>query len=107
MHVRNHADLPHFFNEPQDPRFLKPGLKSTQKSHLTLPTNPGLTIYKGSLRVDGSPDVVPFLKDPNSLIAATAAQNPYSMAEKAVRSAHTCQEGIPCASGGVFKRVLC
>jgi ribose transport system substrate-binding protein len=34
--------------------------------------------------VDGAPEVVPFLKDPQSLIAATAAQDPYSMAEKAV-----------------------
>ena len=34
--------------------------------------------------VDGAPEVVPFLKDPKSLIAATAAQDPYSMAEKAV-----------------------
>lgn len=34
--------------------------------------------------VDGSPDVVPFSKDPNSPIVATAAQNPYTMAEKAV-----------------------
>ena len=34
--------------------------------------------------IDGSPDVVPFLKNPNSLIAATAAQDPYTMAEKAV-----------------------
>jgi ribose transport system substrate-binding protein len=34
--------------------------------------------------VDGAPDVVPSLKDPNSLIAASAAQDPYAMAEKAV-----------------------
>src|SRR3984885_13524508 len=34
--------------------------------------------------VDGAPEVVPFLKDPTSLIAATAAQDPYTMAEKAV-----------------------
>jgi ABC-type sugar transport system substrate-binding protein len=34
--------------------------------------------------VDGAPEVVPFLKDPTSLIAATAAQDPCSMAEKAV-----------------------
>jgi ribose transport system substrate-binding protein len=34
--------------------------------------------------VDGAPEVVPFLKDPTSLIVATAAQDPYSMAEKAV-----------------------
>ena len=32
--------------------------------------------------VDGSPDIVPFLKDPVSLIAATAAQDPYLMAEE-------------------------
>jgi ribose transport system substrate-binding protein len=35
--------------------------------------------------VDGSPDIVPFLKDSNSLIAATAAQDPYLMAEEAVK----------------------
>jgi len=35
--------------------------------------------------VDGSPDIVPFLKDPNSLIAATAAQDPYLMAQEAVQ----------------------
>src|ERR1700732_325925 len=34
--------------------------------------------------VDGSPDIVPFLKDPASLIAATAAQDPYLMAQEAV-----------------------
>jgi ribose transport system substrate-binding protein len=34
--------------------------------------------------VDGSPDIVPFLKDPGSLIAATAAQDPYLMAQEAV-----------------------
>jgi ribose transport system substrate-binding protein len=34
--------------------------------------------------VDGAPDIVPSLKDPNSLIAASAAQNPYTMAGKAV-----------------------
>jgi ribose transport system substrate-binding protein len=34
--------------------------------------------------VDGAPEVVPFLKDPTSLIAATAAQDPYTMSEKAV-----------------------
>jgi ribose transport system substrate-binding protein len=34
--------------------------------------------------VDGAPDVVYFLKDPDSLIAATAAQDPYTMAGKAV-----------------------
>jgi ribose transport system substrate-binding protein len=35
--------------------------------------------------VDGSPDIVPFLKDPVSLIAATAAQDPYLMAQEAVK----------------------
>jgi ribose transport system substrate-binding protein len=34
--------------------------------------------------VDGAPDVVPSLKDPDSLIAASAAQDPYTMAGKAV-----------------------
>jgi ribose transport system substrate-binding protein len=34
--------------------------------------------------VDGAPDIVPALKDPGSLIAASAAQDPYSMAQKAV-----------------------
>jgi ribose transport system substrate-binding protein len=35
--------------------------------------------------VDGSPDIVPFLKDPASLVAATAAQDPFLMAEEAVK----------------------
>ncbi len=34
--------------------------------------------------VDGAPDIVPALKDKNSLIAASAAQDPFSMAQKAV-----------------------
>jgi len=34
--------------------------------------------------VDGSPGVVPSLKDKDSLIAASAAQDPYRMAGKAV-----------------------
>jgi ribose transport system substrate-binding protein len=34
--------------------------------------------------VDGAPDVVPSLKDKDSLIVASAAQDPYSMAGKAV-----------------------
>ncbi len=34
--------------------------------------------------VDGAPDVVPSLKDPDSLIQASAAQDPYKMAGKAV-----------------------
>jgi len=33
--------------------------------------------------VDGAPDVVPFLKDKDSLIAASAAQDPFTMAGKA------------------------
>jgi ribose transport system substrate-binding protein len=43
--------------------------------------------------VDGSPDIVPFLKDPNSLIAATAAQDPYLMAEEAVKIGYEIIEG--------------
>ncbi|HEY0793745.1 MAG TPA: ABC transporter substrate-binding protein [Chthoniobacterales bacterium] len=35
--------------------------------------------------VDGSPDIVPSLKDPASLVAATASQDPYSMSQKAVQ----------------------
>src|ERR1700741_2365438 len=34
--------------------------------------------------VDGAPDVVPFLKDKESLIVASAAQDPYAMAQTAV-----------------------
>lgn len=43
--------------------------------------------------VDGSPDIVPFLKDPTSLIAATAAQDPYLMAEEAVKIGHDIMQG--------------
>jgi ribose transport system substrate-binding protein len=43
--------------------------------------------------VDGSPDIVPFLKDPNSLIAATAAQDPYLMAETAVEIGYNLMQG--------------
>jgi ribose transport system substrate-binding protein len=43
--------------------------------------------------IDGSPDVVPFLKDPNSLIVATAAQDPYTMAEKAVEIGYNIMNG--------------
>jgi ribose transport system substrate-binding protein len=43
--------------------------------------------------VDGSPDIVPFLKDPASLIAATAAQDPYLMAQEAVKIGHGIMEG--------------
>ena len=57
MRFRNHAALPHFSRGPQAPTFLKPGLKSTQKSPLTLPTNPGLRINWdkfGSAQEDGN-----------------------------------------------------
>jgi len=43
--------------------------------------------------VDGAPEVVPFLKDPNSLIAATAAQDPYTMAETAVSIGYDIMNG--------------
>src|SRR3984893_13990199 len=43
--------------------------------------------------VDGSPDIVPFLKDPASLIAATAAQDPYTMSGKAVQIGYDCMNG--------------
>ncbi len=43
--------------------------------------------------VDGSPDIVPFLKDPGSLIAATAAQDPYLMAEEAVKIGYDIMQG--------------
>jgi ribose transport system substrate-binding protein len=43
--------------------------------------------------VDGAPDVVPALKDPTSLIAASAAQDPYSMAEKAVEIGYNIMNG--------------
>jgi ribose transport system substrate-binding protein len=43
--------------------------------------------------VDGAPEVVPFLKDPTSLIAATAAQDPYAMAEKAVAIGYDIMNG--------------
>jgi hypothetical protein len=39
---KNHAALPHFSRGPRPPRFTKPGLKSTQKSPLTLPAISGL-----------------------------------------------------------------
>jgi ribose transport system substrate-binding protein len=45
------------------------------------------------LGVDGSPDIVPFLKDPTSLIAATAAQDPYLMAEEAVKIGYDIMQG--------------
>jgi ribose transport system substrate-binding protein len=43
--------------------------------------------------VDGSPDIVPFLKDSGSLIAATAAQDPYLMAEEAVKVGYDIMHG--------------
>ncbi|MBV8141402.1 MAG: ABC transporter substrate-binding protein [Verrucomicrobia bacterium] len=43
--------------------------------------------------VDGSPDIVPFLKDAKSLIAATAAQDPYLMAEEAVKIGYNIMQG--------------
>jgi ribose transport system substrate-binding protein len=43
--------------------------------------------------VDGAPDVVPSLKDPNSLIAASAAQDPYTMAGKAVEIGYDVMNG--------------
>jgi ribose transport system substrate-binding protein len=43
--------------------------------------------------VDGAPDVVPSLKDPNSLIAASAAQDPYTMAGKAVEIGYDIMNG--------------
>jgi ribose transport system substrate-binding protein len=42
--------------------------------------------------VDGSPDIVPFLKDPGSLIAGTAAQDPYLMAQEAVEIGYKIME---------------
>jgi len=43
--------------------------------------------------VDGAPDVVPSLKDPDSLIAASAAQDPYTMAGKAVEIGYDIMNG--------------
>jgi ribose transport system substrate-binding protein len=43
--------------------------------------------------VDGAPDVVPSLKDPDSLIAASAAQDPYTMAAKAVSIGYDIMNG--------------
>ena len=43
--------------------------------------------------VDGAPDVVPSLKDKDSLIAASAAQDPYSMAGKAVEIGYDIMNG--------------
>lgn len=43
--------------------------------------------------VDGAPDVVPSLKDKDSLIAASAAQDPYTMAGKAVEIGYDIMNG--------------
>jgi ribose transport system substrate-binding protein len=43
--------------------------------------------------VDGAPDVVPSLKDKDSLIAASAAQDPYTMAGKAVEIGNDIMNG--------------
>jgi ribose transport system substrate-binding protein len=43
--------------------------------------------------VDGSPDIVPLLKDKDSLIAASAALDPYTMAEKAVQIGYDIMNG--------------
>src|SRR5258705_6448887 len=43
--------------------------------------------------VDGAPDVVPSLKDPSSLIAASAAQDPYTMSGKAVEIGYDIMNG--------------
>jgi ribose transport system substrate-binding protein len=43
--------------------------------------------------VDGAPDVVPSLKDPDSLIVASAAQDPYTMAGKAVEIGYDVMNG--------------
>jgi ribose transport system substrate-binding protein len=43
--------------------------------------------------VDGAPDVVPSLKDKDSLIVASAAQDPYAMAGKAVEIGYDCMNG--------------
>jgi ribose transport system substrate-binding protein len=43
--------------------------------------------------VDGSPDIVPLLKDKDSLIAASAAQDPFTMAQKAVQIGYDIMNG--------------
>jgi ribose transport system substrate-binding protein len=43
--------------------------------------------------VDGAPDIVPALKDKDSLIAASAAQDPYAMAQKAVQIGYDVMNG--------------
>ena len=48
--------------------------------------------------VDGAPEVVPFLRDPTSLITATAAQDPYTMTEEAVTLGYDSMNGKKPAS---------
>src|SRR6202022_1934242 len=43
--------------------------------------------------VDGSPDAVSALKEPGSLFAATAAQDPFAMAQKAVEVGYDIMQG--------------
>ncbi len=43
--------------------------------------------------VDGAPDIVPSLKDKDSLVAASAAQDPYTMAGKAVDIGYDAMNG--------------
>jgi ribose transport system substrate-binding protein len=43
--------------------------------------------------VDGAPDIVPALKDKDSLIAASAAQDPYAMSQKAVQIGYDVMNG--------------
>jgi hypothetical protein len=52
MQFRNHADLPHFSYGPREPRFLKPGLKSTQKSRSHSPQIRGSQFTKAPFVID-------------------------------------------------------
>jgi ribose transport system substrate-binding protein len=52
--------------------------------------------------VDGSPDAVSALKDPQSLFAATSAQDPYAMAQKAVELGYKVVNGEPLESKTVL-----
>jgi ribose transport system substrate-binding protein len=45
--------------------------------------------------VDGSPDAVNALKEPGSLFAATAAQDPFAMAQKATQIGYEIMNGKP------------
>jgi len=48
--------------------------------------------------VDGSPDAVNALKEPGSLFAATAAQDPFAMAQKATQIGYEIMKGKPLES---------